>query len=239
MRILFLIAMILSAPAFAFASGPALMRDPSARPPEVALDRDPLHCQSPALGFSANASTPFDSEIADDLPDSLVGRMFDEVTLYVAEWLHSEWVDPVGLIINFYDGECPPPMVPASACTFLWDELDVQLVDYSPPTRIVYAAVASLPSPVSITPYMSMGVQVTIDWDFEPYAGFLLTGPEDNKGCGEAYWDDASHGAPRWTALSASAGFASDLAFCLNESPTGMDKEREVSWGVMKKLFRP
>lgn len=239
MRALLMATAFLLAAVAAHAVGPGFSPGSPDELRDLPAPADPLYCQTPSFGFSANASTPFDSEVADDLPDALSGRVIEDVTLYVAEWLDTEWIDPLGLIVNFYDGQCPPSMEPTLSCTFEWSELDVELVEDNPPTRIVYAATATMPSPIQIMPEMSMGAQVVIDWSFAPYCGFVLTAPDAVSGCGEAYWDDATHGAPRWSTFLDSTGLSSDLAYCLGESPTGLATQREVTWGLMKALFQP
>jgi hypothetical protein len=239
LRTLLVVMTLLLAAVTAYPVGPGFSSGPAAELRELPQPVDPLYCQTPSCGFSANASTPFDSEVADDLPDALSGRFIENVTLYVAEWLDGEWTDPLGLIVSFYDGQCPPSMLPALSCTFQWSDLDVELVEHNPPTRIVYAARAAMPSPVQIMPEMSMGAQVVIDWSFAPYCGFVLTAPDAVSGCGEAYWDDATHGAPRWSTFLESTGLSSDLAYCLTESPTGLPTERDITWGLMKALFQP
>jgi hypothetical protein len=183
-----------------------------------------------------NASTAFESEVADDLPDSLAGRTVGEVTLYVTEWGSGEWVEPVGVVIRFYDGKCPPPLEPAIVCSFAWSELTTNLECMNPPVRIVYSATAVLPTPVAITTSMSLGAYVVTDWSHQPYAGLTLTGPDEVHGCGELYWDNETHGAPRWTPLSTVTEIAADLAYCLGGEGTGL--RNEVSWGRMKSLFR-
>ena len=59
-----------------------------------------FYCQPPSFDYAVNASSAFDSEVCDDLPDSLAGHSITEVTLYVTEWGHSEWVDPMGVVIR-------------------------------------------------------------------------------------------------------------------------------------------
>jgi len=158
------------------------------------------------------------------------------VTLYVTEWGSDEWVEPAGVVIRFYDGECPPALEAAVVCSFAWNGLMTSLEHMNPPMKIVYAVTAALPAPVTITAGMSLGTYVVTDWPLQPYAGLTLTQPDDLHGCGELYWDDATHGAPRWTPLSAVTGIAADLAYCLAEEGTGL--RNEMSWGRMKSLFR-
>ena len=207
----------------------------STHPPAV-LRRGDFYCQPPSFDYAVNASTAFASEVADDLPDSLAGRTIGEVTLYITEWGSSEWVEPVGVVISFYDGECPPPLEAAVVCSFAWSGLATNLVHMNPPMKIVYVARAALPTPVTIAMGMSLGAYVVTDWPMQPYAGLTLTQPDDLHGCGELYWDDATHGAPRWTPLSTVTGIAADLAYCLAEEGTGL--QNEISWGRMKNLFR-
>jgi len=204
---------------------------PPARPP-----RGAFYCQPPSFDYAVNASTAFESEVADDVPDSLTGRAIGEVTLYVTEWGSDEWVEPAGVVIRFYDGECPPPLKATVVYSFAWNELTTSLEHMNPPVKIVYAVTAALPTPVTITADMSLGAYVVTDWPLQPYAGLTLTQPDDLHGCGELYWDDATHGAPRWTQLSSVTGIAADLAYCLAEEGTGI--QDEISWGRMKNLFR-
>ena len=202
----------------------------------ASLPRCAFYVQPPSFDYAVNASTAFASEVADDLPDSLTGRTIGEVTLYITEWGSDEWAEPAGVVISFYDGECPPPLEAAVVCSFAWSGLATNLVHMNPPMKIVYVATAALPDPVTITTGMSLGAYVVTDWPLQPYAGLTLTQPDDLHGCGELYWDDTTHGAPRWTALSAVTGIAADLAYCLAEEGTGL--QNEMSWGRMKSLFR-
>ena len=220
------------------AGRPALDDVQTPIPSDLQDKREALYCQPVEFTFLANASTAFDSEVADDLPGSLDGSAVEHVTLYVAEWMDQTWRDPVGLNINFYGQRCPPSLDPNISYYFDWDDLDVVLVDYEPPTRIVYSAKATLPEPLTIAPGMSLGAQVVIDWSLQPYAGLALTAEGDIYGCSELYWDDATHGAPRWTSISTAAGYSSDLAFCLSGYATGMISEFETTWGVVKHLYR-
>ena len=199
--------------------------------------RSVLYCQPPSFSYAVNASTAYESEIADDIPDSLVGRSIGEVTLYVTEWGHTEWVEPLGLVIRFYDGACPPPLDAAIEFDISWDSLMTGLEVMTPPTRIVYSATAALPSTVTVTPGMSIGAHVVTDWPLQPYAGLTLTEPGDCYGCGELSWDDAAHGAPRWTPLSSATAIEADLAYCLAEEGTGI-QDGTTSWGRIKSLFR-
>jgi hypothetical protein len=146
-------------------------------------------------------------------------------------------VEPVGLVIRFYDGACPPPLDPTITDSLSWGELMTSLEVMTPPTRIVYSATAALRFPVTVTPGMSLGAYVVTDWPQQPYAGLTLTEPNEIYGCGESYWDDTTHGAPRWTPLSSATGIAADLAYCIAEVGTGIQKE-PMSWGRVKSLFR-
>jgi len=221
----------------ALESGPA-SSGPVATGVVPAPPRGTIYSQPAAIGFSVNASTEFNSEVADDLPDSLVGRSVGEVTLYVAEWAHWEWVEPLGIIISFYDGTCQPDLAPAVTCSVGWSDLVTELLDESPPTRIVYSATAALPSPVTVTADMSIGAYVVTDWEPQPYAGLTMTAPDNIYGCGQAYWDDEEHGAPRWTPLSDATTISADLAFCLAESGTGIDDAAPVSWSRIKSIYK-
>lgn len=198
--------------------------------------RGTFYCQPPSCGYAVNASTAFESEVADDLPESMAGWTIGEVTLYVTEWGSTEWVEPAGVVIRFYDERCPPPLEPAIVCSLAWSELTTSLECMDPPVRIVYAATAALPTPVTISTGMSLGAYIVTDWPGQPYAGLTLTEPDELHGCGELYWDNETHGAPRWTPLSTVTEIAADLAYCLGEVGTGL--QNEVSWGRIKCLFR-
>ena len=197
-----------------------------------------FYCQPPSFDYAVNASTAFDSEVCDDLPDSLAGLSITEVTLYVTEWGHSEWVDPMGVVIRFYEGSCPPPLHAAVEYSISWDDLVSGLEYAEPPVRIVHRVILSLPEPMTITAGMSLGAFVATGWQYEPYAGLALTAPDEVYACGELYWDDEAHGAPRWTELSSATNIAADLAFCLSDEVTGIEAQRETSWGRIKSLYR-
>jgi len=197
-----------------------------------------FYSQPPSFDYVVNASTAFESEVCDDLPDSLVGRSIGEVTLYVTEWGHFEWVEPLGVVVRFYDGSCPPPVDANIEYNISWDGLESGLEYAEPPMRIVYRVIATLPEPVTVTAGMSLGAFVVTDWQYEPYAGLALTEADEIYACGELYWDDETHGAPRWTSLSTATEIAADLAFCLADAGTGVQAQRATSWGRIKNLYR-
>ena len=203
------------------------------------VPRDVLYGQPPAVGLSINASTAFNSEVADDLPDSLAGRTVREVTLYVSEWAAANWIDPQGIVVRFYDGSCPPPLEAAVTCTIGWHGIITELLDWSPPTRIVYSSTFAIEPPVVLSAGMSIGATVITSWGaVPPYAGLTMSTPGDINGCGEAYWDDETHGAVRWTRLSDASAITADLAFSLAEEGTGVEEAAPTSWGRLKNLFR-
>jgi len=68
------------------------------------------YCQEPDFEAVYNMSTGFDSEIADDIPAALGGKKIVEVTLWMGEWYG--WQDPDGVTVNFYQGVCPPLILP-------------------------------------------------------------------------------------------------------------------------------
>jgi hypothetical protein len=206
--------------------------------PAFSPPRGVLYCQPPSFDYAVNASTAFDSEVVDDIPDSLVGLSVGEVTVFVTEWGHDTWVEPVGLVIRFYDGTCPPPLEHSIMCSVSWGGVATSLELWAPPVRIVYEAIVQLPIHVTLTPGMSVGAYVVTDWPAQPYAGLTTTEPGETYGCGELYWDNETHGAPRWTPLSAATGISADLAYCLAEEGTGILPERVTSWARIKELFR-
>ena len=213
--------------------------------PAVTTRDNPFYCQ-PVWGGGVNASLGFGSEIADDIPDSLTGRLISQITLYMAEWVpggYVVWTIPYGIAINFYESGCPPDQTPAATLVFDWTSLDAQLAYDNPNFMIVYEVTATLPSPVVISPAMSIGAYVINDWgENTPYCGFWFTPTDSVSGCGEAYWDFPGS-APRWTPFSQGGGYHADLACCLSGVPTsvpvaGAGSSEGRSWGEVKSLFR-
>jgi hypothetical protein len=198
--------------------------------------REVFYTQAPSFDYAVNASTAFESEIADDLPDSLLGRTIGEVTLHVTEWGAPEWMEPAGVVICFYEGKCPPPLEPAVTESFAWNGLMTSLELMNPPVKIVYEVTAALSVPFTVVTDLSIGAYVVTDWAGAPYAGLTLTEPGELHGCGQLYWDSVTHGAPRWTPLSDATGVPADLAYSLAEEGTGLTDE--MSWGRIKGLFR-
>jgi len=163
--------------------------------------RFPLVCQEPMeIGLRASSGTF--SEVADDIPQDLVGLEFDTVVLYLAEWL-APWQDPDGITLNFYDALCPPAMDPVMTLYTPWSEIEA-VFQGATSSMIMYKVTLSLDSAIEILPAMSIGAQVETSWGTAmPSAGFLGSGWVN--GCGELYWDDYYGGIPRWTPASQTA----------------------------------
>ena len=158
--------------------------------------------------------------------------------MFVTEWGHHTWVEPVGLVLRFYDGTCPPSLAHSMMCSVSWSGVASSLEEWAPPVRIVYKATVALPAPLTVTPDMSLGADLVTDWPAHPNSGLTTTEPGEIYGCGELYWDNETHGAPRWTPLSAATEIPADLAYCLAEEGTGIQPERVTSWARIKDLFR-
>ena len=193
------------------------------------------------VNASLNASTAFDSEAADDVPSTYEGAVLGSVTLYVAEWLGTAWVDPSGVTLNLYFGSCPPPLPPDLTYSYEWEDLDPQFVySGSPGNMFIYSVELVLPAELEIPSEFSIGATVLMDWGaVPPYCGLALANYADPAGCGELYWDNVESGAPRWTTLSSVAGFSADLAYELRAPQTGVPEEPFVStWSHLKALYR-
>lgn len=180
-------------------------------------DRDTFY-EQPPIWAGINASDGYGSEIADDIPSFLAGQSFDEITLYVGQWL-AEWTDPVGLAINIYNNQCPPDLEPDLHYEFPWNELVTELFYHQQGYITIYKVTAHLPAALTITTDMSLGGYALIDWgDVQPYCGFCPTEFDALYGCNEAYWAAPSEGAPRWTLMSVATGYYANLAFGLSLS---------------------
>ncbi len=207
--------------------------------------RTGFHCQPPTSLAAANASTGYDTELADDIPDEFVGRFIHEITLWIVQW-RADWQDPQGLILNFYFSQCPPGQESDLQYTFPWLSLSPELYHYVPIGPITfYEVTAVLPEPVEITPQMSIGGIVVHDWGQEyPYVGLGVTIDNYISGCDEAYYDGGDFGYPRWTRISDVTGHHVDMAYCLAggfssvPEPESEPTSESKSWGRIKELFR-
>ena len=65
------------------------------------------------------ASTGSQSELADDIPSELAGHLISGLVVYVT-LLDGLWQDPDGVVVNFYEQQCPPTMEPAFTRYFSW-----------------------------------------------------------------------------------------------------------------------
>lgn len=196
---------------------------------------DALHEQLPTYFTNVNASTSWNSEVADDVPQALAGGSVGRIRVYVAEWL-AVWIDPEALVINVYDGQCPPPLGASASYTIPWEELTTELVLEMAP-RTVYMVDATLDPPFGITSQTSIGVYCVIAWPEQPYTGVCLTVSGDVHGCGEAYWSYPDGGYPPWTQMSVAIGYEVDLAYSLWEPDTGLPEVDVTTWGAVKGLY--
>jgi hypothetical protein len=233
--------------ATAIIPGQVIAGDPSIMIAEEPVDVDPFveepfYCQEWNGSATVGASDWYGTELADDIPDALIGMMFNRVTLWVGEWLPPVWTDPLALIINIYNGECPPDRVPAQSFDIPWDEVEAELAFPGPPF-IVYRTTATLPAGITITAGMSIGGFVMTSWGGPvPSTGFGVT--DVISGCGEFYWDGGPQGPPRWTSSTAAFGRSWDLAYCLGQQvvsvpdPALDPAAKQASWGRIKSIYR-
>jgi hypothetical protein len=224
-KLLILIAMLaVAAPAFA-ASSDVNSGNLTAN---SCVDREMTYCQ-PAFGAAMNASSAFGAELSDDMPDAMAGDVFNQVGGWVLEW-GGTWMNPTGVTINIYSGECPPNLAPAYSYFFAWGDLDTT---YDPQSGYdAYYFEAMLPDVITIEAGMSVGFVAEIDWGQNaPYAGCCLSDPQG--GCGSAYWAGDYWGYPRWYS-AADYGYPYDLAYCLGYTVTATD---ETNFSAVKALY--
>ena len=109
MRTAIAVLILLAGTSLVFAESPLIFHSPD--PIEIPPVRDVLYCQDPDPMFNAiQSSSGYGTEVSDDIPIEMVGGGVDEVVLYVAEWGDDVWLDPDGIVINFYYSECPPEL---------------------------------------------------------------------------------------------------------------------------------
>jgi len=199
--------------------------------------RDFFYCQLPTASYyTMNASTGFASELADDIPDEFYCRWISAIIIYVGEW-GAPWIDPAGIFVNFYSGECPPPLLPAFTRYVTWAEVDKVIVQQGT-NSYDYEVTIWLCPPVHIEVDMSIGFVVDNTWGQNPpYCGVDYTNDYDVHGCGEMYIDHAYWGFPRWSLASASHGTPVDLAYCLGEN-MGPSAADQSTWSAIKSLYR-
>ncbi len=225
------------------AAGQARNMGPVASAARWAGERDPFYCQQPGEDrwWAYNAMSYYQTEMADDIPRNLNGKLIRQVILYVSEWDCASWWDPQGLVVNFYNQACPPAMTPSIHFEIPWSALQVEVVQNSgPPFWYVRKVTAQLPNAVTIASPMSIGGYAVENWSYDQHgwAGLVITSANVVTGC-ELYVDDAFQGYPRWTPGSLcnwSYGIPADLAYCLIvDEPTAV---RSMTWGRVRSLFR-
>ncbi len=241
MRVLCAIVMLVAFGGLAFAVNP--MEEPvigidTSKPYEPS--REMLYCQPPTSGFyTKNASSGFGSEFADDIWDEYGGGQWfvDEVVVYVGEW-GADWVDPSGVVMNLYAGNCPPELDAYQTYYFPWGDpayMDMIWVNDNPSSYDLEVTLYIDP-PFQIIAPMSIGFYVDNYWGEDPpYCGIDYTETGDIYGCGEGYLDHDYWGFPRWTTTGVAGGASTDLAYCLNG--TGTTGTIESTWSLVKNLY--
>jgi len=181
-----------------------------------------FYCQPPHEYLQTyNAETPFDSEVADDIPDGFIGTDVNDVVFYVSQW-GGFWIDPAGVYVNFYEGECPPPVEVGLSYYFGWADIEKVVVYDDPGVFTCYRVQVYLPEVVTIVADMSIGFVVDCPWGgVAPYAGVVMTNDGDVYGDCGSYWDAEYWGYARWTYGYDYFGVDRDIAYCLSSTGGG------------------
>ncbi len=218
--------------AFALAEAPLIFG--SKEPIGQAPTRDSFYCQPLNPYFNVHqASTGYSSEFADDIPLEFLGTAIQEVSLYVGEF-YGDWIDPDGVVLNFYNSECMPSLDPDLSFYFPWADIEKEMV-YDGSWR-VYLVSLILPEQVVVQSEMSMGAYVDNSWGGdEPFCGVGVTDYNDVYGACDGAVDAVDWGYPRWTSSSHYTGMGLDLAFCLT---SGSVATEDQTWGTLKSFYR-
>ncbi|MCP4292681.1 MAG: hypothetical protein GY780_12705 [bacterium] len=195
---------------------------------------DAFHCQPLNPYWNVHqSSTGFSSEFADDIPLEYLGTEIHQVSLYVGEF-YGDWIDPDGIILNFYHSECMPSLDPDQSFFFAWDDIEKEVV-YDSSWR-VYLVQLVLPESVMVLNEMTMGAVVDNSWGTEePFCGVGVTDYDDVYGACHGVVDAVDWGYPRWTYSSHYTGMGMDLAFCLETGPVAVVPAR---WDALKANYR-
>lgn len=223
-----IVLMLLSIAVSAYADSAYVHGDGVMNLPE---QRDAIYCQTTSSSWNAlNASTGFNSEMADDIPASYVGTEVNEVTFYAAEWAGG-WNPFTSMKVNFYNASCPPNMTADFAFDVAYGDCTVQQVYAG--GWFVYSIFVPLPQSVTIGTTTSIGGIVNQNWGQNPpYCGLVIC--DTVAGCG-GYWAGDYWGYPRWTALGSYLGYPVDVAYCIGGGATPTE---DSSWGRVKSMFR-
>jgi hypothetical protein len=201
--------------------------------PGVASSQE-FYCQPPSTVGAIGASSAFQSEVADDVPRALAGMPFNQVRVWIAEWIldhPSQWVNPTGVRVQIYNENCPPELSPAVSYTVPWAQITTTLW-FVGNSRVVYEAVVPLPEAVTIGLHTSIGFQVLNSWgQNQPWQGLEVC--FDTFGC--ALWVDQPPDYPRWSQIFPQY----DLAYCLGMATTSVPAAvAPATWGSIKAAFR-
>jgi hypothetical protein len=230
MKLTAIVLMLLSIAVTAYAWDSQSVSAPG--PVDLPEMREAIYCQSTASDWNANnASVGFGSEMADDIPVAYAGTDVNEVTLYVAQW-GAAWSNPAGMIVNFYNGVCPPGMAADASFTVPWAQCTAQLVYNG--GWVVYSVLIPLPQSYTVGATTSIGGIVDQGWGQNPpYCGLVFSGPI--SGCGQGYWDGDFWGFPRWSPFSNYFGYQLDMAYCIGGGPV---PTHDTTWGRVRSLYR-
>ncbi len=195
---------------------------------------DAFHCQPLNPYWNVHqASSGYGTEFADDIPSEFLGTMIYEVSLYVGEF-YGDWIDPDGVVLNFYNSACLPDLDPDLTYNFAWADIPKEMV-YDGSWR-VYLVTLVLPIPVMVQDEMSLGAFVDNSWGTdEPFCGVGITDYDDVYGACDGAVEALDWGFPRWTYSSHYTGLGLDLAYCLT---TGSVAVEDQTWGALKSFYR-
>jgi hypothetical protein len=232
--------MVLALATTVWASDQVMLDNPVEVP---SIDRDCIYDQGPINGYwwTINASTPFGSEAADDIPNDLYCHEVGAVTFIGLEWAaYSGWQDPAGVIVTLYNGQCPPAQT-GDEYYFDWmgPDMDAVLIyeDYGY-SMFGYEITCYFCPPFHIDEGMSLGFALDLTWgQNSPYGGTTMTEFDYVYGCGMAYWDGENWGVPRWTRVGDYFGYNADIVYSLCEG-VGPSATESSTWGSVKGLYR-
>jgi hypothetical protein len=203
-------------------------------PVEVPANRDEYYQPPHVYLWTLNASAGFGSELIDDVPDELYCYWITGVDFYVGLW-GDYWMDPDGVIVNFYSEECPPGNLVHSE--FLpWGALDKEIVWDDPGWFTAFWCYGVLEDCIHVDYDLSIGFQVVNWWgDVAPYMGVVTTDDYLVFGDCEAWWRGAYWGYEGY--VSGYFGVPVDVAYSLDLSIEPSATEN-TSWGQVKSLYR-
>jgi hypothetical protein len=238
MRFALTALLVLAFATTALASDPISVRTAQqATTPEI--DDGRFYMQPPHVyWWTINASSPFGSELADDIPADLGEMALSGVIFYALEW-GGYWSNPAGFTIGIYGEDCPPDL-DGTQFYYAWGNpgMSSVIVYDDPGWMTAYEITQMFDEPLCLAPPVSIGFQLDLTWGPNPpYGGVTMTNDYDVYGCGQAYWDGTYWGYPRWGTVSGFFGTQADVAYGLL-GELGPTATENTTWGAVKELYR-